>query len=180
MKGIIFKVLLEMVEDKFGYEMVDTIIEESKLPNDGAYTTVGTYPHTEIVTLVSNLSKHSNIEVAKLLEVFGEHAFSIFAEAYKQMFEGQNNAFKFLSSVEGTIHVEVLKLYPEAQLPTLVTSSMNNNKMVLIYKSTRAMSDFAKGLIVGCLKHFNEEASIEDLPLKEDQTEVQFTLTIKK
>lgn len=179
MKGIIFKEFLEMVEDKFGYEMVDTIIEESKLPNDGAYTSVGTYPHTEIVSLVSNLSKHSNIEGAKLLEVFGEHAFGIFSVAYKEMFKGHNNAFKFLSSVEGTIHVEVLKLYPEAELPTLVTSSMDNNKMVLLYKSTRAMSDFAKGLILGCLKYFNEKATIEDLPLKADQTEVQFTITLK-
>lgn len=179
MKGIIFKEFLDMVEDKFGYEMVDNIINDSNLPNDGAYTSVGTYPHTEIVTLVSNLSKYSKIGVPTLLEVFGEHAFGIFAKAYKSMFEGHDNAFRFLSTVEGTIHVDVLKLYPEAQLPTLVTTSMDNDQMVMVYKSTRAMSDFAKGLIIGCLKHFNEEAHIADLNLKEDQTEVQFTLTLK-
>ncbi|MFA9388905.1 MAG: heme NO-binding domain-containing protein [Prolixibacteraceae bacterium] len=178
MKGIIFKEFLIMVEDKFGYEMVDNIITDSKLPNDGAYTSVGTYPHTEIVALVSNLSKYSKISVPQLLGIYGEHAFGIFAIAYANMINQYHTAFEFLSHVEDTIHVEVLKLYPEAELPSLKTIEKNSNKMIMHYQSTRAMSDFAIGLMNGCLNHFKESATITKLPLKEDQTEVQFTLTI--
>ena len=36
MKGIVFTEFLEMVEEKYGYEVVDQIIEESKLPSGGA------------------------------------------------------------------------------------------------------------------------------------------------
>ena len=51
MKGIVFTEFLDLVEAKFGYEVVDHIIQESKLPNEGAYTGVGTYPHGEMVAL---------------------------------------------------------------------------------------------------------------------------------
>lgn len=178
MKGIIFKEFLDMVEQKFGYEMVDKIITDSNLPNDGAYTSVGTYPHAEMVALVGNLSKYSNISVPKLLETYGEHAFGIFVIAYAHLINIYPSAFEFLAHVEDTIHVEVLKLYPEAELPSLYTIEKSNNKMIMVYQSTRAMADFAIGLIKGCLLHFNEKAIIQKLPLKDDQTEVEFTLTI--
>lgn len=177
MKGIIFKEFLNMVEEKFGYTLVDQIIIDSNLPNDGAYTSVGTYPHTELVLLVKNLSKHTKIEVPKLLEIYGEHAFGIFAVNYKPWFIGHNSAFSFLASVENTIHVEVKKLYPEAQLPTLIVKNINAIQIELIYKSSRQMSDFALGLIKGCLNHFNEEAKIIQTIVIEDKSEVQFIIT---
>ena len=54
MKGIVFTEFLDMVEERFGYEVVDQIISESKLSTDGIYTSVGTYPHSEIVKLLMN------------------------------------------------------------------------------------------------------------------------------
>ena len=55
MKGIIFTEFLEMVEKEFSAETVDTIIDNSNLESGGSYTSVGTYPHIEMVELVSNL-----------------------------------------------------------------------------------------------------------------------------
>ena len=43
MKGIVFTEFLEMVEEKYGLEMVDDIIENANLQSHGAYTSVGTY-----------------------------------------------------------------------------------------------------------------------------------------
>ena len=179
MKGLIFNEFLEMVEEKFSYEMVDKIISSSNLPNDGAYTSVGTYPHAEMVALVTNLSKQTNILVPELLEIFGKHIFNIFTKSYSTFVNSYTNSFELLSHVEDTIHEEVLKLYPEAQLPSIVTEVRTDNEMSLIYKSSRAMSDLAKGLIYGCLNHFKEDGEITELPIKEDKTEVEFILTMK-
>lgn len=60
MKGVIFTSFLDMVEEKFNYETVDTIINNSDLPSGGAYTAIGTYSHKEIVTLVVELSNRIN------------------------------------------------------------------------------------------------------------------------
>jgi hypothetical protein len=179
MKGLIFNEFLEMVEEKFGYEMVDKIISGSNLPNDGAYTSVGTYPHSEMVSLVTNLSKHTKITVPALLENFGQYIFNVFKKNYSRYVECYSNTFELLSNVEDTIHVEVLKLYPEAKLPSIITNVQTDNKMRLLYKSSRGMSDLAKGLIYGCLNHFNEKGEIEEVQIKNDKTEVEFILTMK-
>jgi len=179
MKGLIFNEFLEMVDKMFGYEMVDRIINESDLPNNGAYTSVGTYPHSEMVSLVTNLSKHTKITVPELLETFGKYIFKIFTKSYSTFVNSYTNSFELLSHVEDTIHEEVLKLYPEAQLPSIITKIRTDNEMVLVYKSSRAMSDLAKGLIYGCLNHFNEDADIKELPIKEDKTEVEFIISMK-
>ena len=177
MKGLIFNEFLTMVEDKFGYEVVDQMIIDANIASQGAYTAVGTYPHAEMVSLVSSLSKNTKIPVPALLETYGEHALGIFAKNYERMFAGHTNAFSFLASVEHNIHVEVLKLYPEAELPSIISQEVTDKKIILTYHSSRKMADFAQGLIKGCLKHFNQKAHIEQKPLKDDLTEVEFTIT---
>ena len=57
MKGMIFTEFLEMVESKFGLETVDTTIENSDLPSEGIYTSVGTYDFNEMVSLIAGLSE---------------------------------------------------------------------------------------------------------------------------
>lgn len=177
MKGLIFTEFLDLVEEKFGAEVSDNIIENSNLPHGGAYTSVGTYPHEEIVALVVNLSKETKIDVPTLLDVFGEHIFGRFATGYSYMFEGIDDAFTFLEKIQNQIHVEVLKLYPEAQLPFIEVASKSDTEMVLIYSSERSMADLALGLIKGCLKHFDEEASVTSENIHEDKSKVKFIVT---
>ena len=52
MKGIVFSEFMDLVEEKFGWETIDELIESTNLPSGGSYTAVGTYPHSEIVSLV--------------------------------------------------------------------------------------------------------------------------------
>ena len=52
MKGVVFTEFLEMVEQKFGMEMVNALIENNELSTDGVYSAVGTYHHSEMVSLV--------------------------------------------------------------------------------------------------------------------------------
>ena len=75
MKGIVFTEFLELVEDKFGMEMVDEIIEASDLESEGVYTTIGTYNFSEMLQLLKQLSSRTNIAIDDLLLVYGEHFF---------------------------------------------------------------------------------------------------------
>ena len=117
MKGMVFTEFLEMVETKFSADMVDDIIDDANPVSGGAYTAVGTYHHQELVDMVVALSKRTEIPVPTLVKVFGEHVFGVFARSFPQFFEGVPDALTFLSGIEDIIHVEVLKLYPDAQLP---------------------------------------------------------------
>jgi hypothetical protein len=160
MKGVVFTEFLEMVEDAFSPDVADQIVEASDLPSGGVYTAVGTYDHTEIVTLVQNLSVETNLGIDELLHTFGKHLFGRFVEGYPGFFEGEQDAFKFLQSVEEYIHVEVKKLYPDAELPSVVANMETPDHLKIVYRSDRNMGDLAHGLIEGCIKHFNEPIEI--------------------
>jgi hypothetical protein len=53
MKGIIFTEFLELVENKYGLEMVDTLIQHSKLQSKGVYTSIGTYQFSEMLSFAT-------------------------------------------------------------------------------------------------------------------------------
>ena len=61
MKGIVFTEFLELVEDKFGLEMVDKIISEAQLESNGTYTTIGTYSFSEMLQLLQNLHLQNSL-----------------------------------------------------------------------------------------------------------------------
>lgn len=145
---------MEMVEARFSLDMVDDILEEAAPASGGAYTSVGTYPHEEMVALVVALSGRSGIAVHDLLRVFGEHLFGRFVKAYPAFFVDCRDALEFLSGIEDIIHSEVRKLYPDAELPRFVVECHEPGRLVLLYDSPRHFEDLAEGLILGCIAHF--------------------------
>jgi len=177
MKGIVFTEFLEMVEQTHSYDLVDELLNENELPSGGAYTSIGTYEHQEMVTLVVSLSKKTKTPVPDLLNAFGQYLFGTFEKGYPAFFKAAPNAFAFLESIENHIHVEVKKLYPDAQLPRFKTNRVANNTLEMIYYSDRSMADFALGLIEKTFDHYKESVSIEREDLVENGSEVKFTLT---
>ncbi|MEM1221785.1 MAG: heme NO-binding domain-containing protein [Verrucomicrobiota bacterium] len=175
MKGMVFTNFLDMVEEKFGIDFVDTIIEESAVPSSGAYTAVGTYPHTEMVALLQALEKAVSIPIPELLKVYGEHLFGKLAGGYPALLEGCHNSRELLNKLDGVIHVEVQKLYPDAELPRFKAIELPDGRLEMHYLSDRHMEDLAEGLLKGCLAHFKEDASIERDPM--DDGTVRFTIS---
>ncbi len=165
MLGIVFTEFFDMVDDVFGDEMLDDIIDTAALPNDGAYTSVGRYDHEEILRLVAALSEKTGTPVPELVKVFGEHLFGRFVLGYPDFFSDVDSSIEFLMRIEDHIHVEVKKLYPDANLPTFDHASEAPNHLTLVYASERPFADLAEGLIQGCSKHFGERLELkrEDL-----------------
>lgn len=176
MLGIVFTEFMEMVESKFGYEMVDKLITESKAESKGIYTAVGTYPHSEIVEHVVNLHKETGLEIPVLLRTFGQYLHGTFAKNYTAFFNDASNAFDFLESIENYIHVEVKKLYPDAELPSFSSERTSDQEMILYYSSDRRMGDFAFGLIEKTMEYYNEPAEVSMENMENDGSKVKFTI----
>ena len=161
MKGFVFTEFLEFVEERFDADRVDDIIELAAPPSEGAYTSVGTYDHREMLQLVGALSELSNIPVPELVQVFGTHLFGRLSIVYPKFMEGADSSFKFLQNVESYIHVEVRKLYPDADLPQFEFEFPGPGQMVLTYHSMRPFADLAQGMMEGCIANFGEKIVIE-------------------
>ena len=142
MKGIVFTEFLELVEQKFGLEMVDRIITQSNLESKGIYTAIGTYEFSEMLQLLQNLNDNTGIEINDLLRIYGEHFFSVLESNYSQLIERYSTPLEMLASVEKHIHVEVQKIYPDATLPTFDVISLEDKSLEMIYKSGKAMHHF--------------------------------------
>ena len=112
MKGIVLTEFLELVETKFGLEVVDKIISASKLESEGIYTSVGTYEFSEMLQLLQHLSAHTKISIDALLLVYAEHFFSVIESSYPGLLAIYKDPIEMISSIENHIHVEVRKIYP--------------------------------------------------------------------
>jgi len=159
MKGIVFTEFLELVENEFGLEVVQQIIDECELETAGVYTSVGTYSHKDMFKMVAKLSEIKGLPVPALLTVFGEYFFTTLKDKYP-VFVEKPNLFSFLNSIDQYIHPEVLKLYPDAELPRFDAEIKSDNEMMLNYMSSRKMSDLAIGLIKGAANHFKENVDV--------------------
>lgn len=177
MKGIVFTELIEMVEEDLGIDIADRMIEGAKAENNGAYTAVGTYDHAELIQLVISLSAETNLPVPVLVQSFGRHLFSRFAVLYPQFFEGITSAVQFLPLIETYIHVEVRKLYPDAELPSF-DCEQHNGVTELTYRSNRPFADLAEGLVRACVDHFDDQLDVQRTDLGEKNgMSALFTLT---
>jgi len=161
MKGIVFCEFLEMVESQDGIDMVDELIETSQVPSGGCYTAVGTYDHSELVSLLVAYSRHKNVAVPDLLKAFGKYLFARFVVLYPVFFENKKSAYDFLSHIDSYIHVEVRKLYPDAELPTFSHRIIDADRLELVYTSAKHLPDFAEGLMRGCIDHFGESIELQ-------------------
>ena len=177
MKGVVFTEFIEMVEDRFGLELADRIIEMSELASGGAYTSVGTYDHGEIIALLTRLSEETKLPAQDLLKAFGHYLFGRFVHGYPQLFESMDDAIHFLSQLEGIVHVEVRKLYPDAELPRFEHRLLEPRGLEILYSSPRPFGDLAEGLIRGCIEHFGNSLQVtrEEVP-SANETKIRFTV----
>ena len=176
MKGIVFTEFLEMVEEKFGLEVVDSIIEEADLPSNGIYTAIGTYEFNEMVSLITNLSSTVKIDADTLIYTFGHYLFTSLGKAHPEVIKSYTNPLGLLYSIEDHIHVHVQKIYPEAELPTFKILDKTDNSLSMVYSSSRGLYRLAHGLIEKCFEHYNSSAQVSFNLIKEDGTEVQFDI----
>jgi hypothetical protein len=174
MKGVVFCEFLQFVEVSHGADMVDDIIDAAGVV--GAYTAVGTYPHQEMVALSRALCAQTGIELPALLHAFGKHLASVFERGFSEYFARSETLFEFLASIDDHIHIEVRKLYPDAELPTFTVVAQEARQMTLDYHSPRHMEDLAAGLIEGTSQHFGTPVLVEQSALPDGGTRFRVSL----
>ncbi|GAB2658974.1 heme NO-binding domain-containing protein [Vibrio panuliri] len=178
MKGIIFTEFMDLVEDKFGLEVLDQILEHAN--DDGIYTAVGSYDHRDLVKLIIKLSEITQLPPETLQQVFGQSVFNnLYATLPDSASLGEcRNCFQFVRLVEDYIHIEVKKLYPEANPPKFEFISESETELVFDYKSARCMSHVCLGLVQGCADHFDEKLEVKMDQQSSDNSHVRFHLSL--
>ncbi len=160
MKGIVFVELLGMAEDMLGETVVDQVIEGCDLPSGGAYTAVGDYPCAELLELVRGFSEHTSVPEPELQRLFGRWMMDSFSRNYPRFFAQRTGSFDMLQAIEDEIHVEVRKIYPNAELPRFDLNLVDAKTLEMTYHSTRPLAHFCHGLVEACVERFGETANV--------------------
>jgi hypothetical protein len=177
MKGLVFTELFELVEEKWGFDFLDELIEDSSIENGGVFTQVADYPFSEMQKLVVTLSQKSGVPINDLLEVFGHYLFSKLAKLYPHTLD-ETNALDFISTVESHVHKDVRKLYPGVDLPSFELKEKGEKYIVIIYHSPKGLEALAKGLMLGCGEFFKQKLKITSQKLQDSPSIVEFRVEL--
>lgn len=167
MLGVILTGLYDLVEETFGLEVLDEMIVSSELADDGIYSGIGSYPHSDMVRLVQHLSLIVNIPAETLMRIYGAHLFEFLVKSHSHYLSMLTSSFDVFSHLDGMIHVTVAKLYPEAEVPSFSCEVIAKDTVRLSYHSDRPFASVAEGLIEGCGAYFGEQLIVTRDPEKE-------------
>jgi hypothetical protein len=160
MKGIVFNLLEEVVRAEYGEDTWDTLLDKAGL--DGAYTSLGGYPDTDMLQLVAAASAALNVPPVAVVKWFGVKAIPLLRARYPDYFVGHKDTRTFLMTLNSIIHPEVRKVYPGADVPVFEIETMVDERTMLMgYRSARQLCSLAEGFIEGSAAEFAEVASIE-------------------
>ncbi len=160
MKGAVFTIFQEMVEETFGFECWETLLQEANLPSGGIYTSADTYDDQEIIELVTALSNYTGTPVPDLVESFGGYLFPALAHSMPESMMNYSDLWSLLEAVDSVIHVEVGKLYPDAITPKLVVTEKTDQQLKMHYQSPRKLCLLAIGLIHKAAEKFGDTINI--------------------
>ncbi|MBX2850025.1 MAG: heme NO-binding domain-containing protein [Acidiferrobacterales bacterium] len=173
MLGVIFTSLIEMMEQEVGLEATEEVLDKAQVESGACYTAVGFYPPEELVSIVTHLSQQTGIPIPDLVQQFGFYLFDLLATSHPHAVEGKTSVIELLSQLDSHIHVEVKKLYPEANLPAFKTIEESDSHIKLLYISTNRLEPLAEGLIKGGADYFNENVVIRITPADEHSSYIE-------
>lgn len=167
MKGLVFTTFYDFCETAYGEDVLDEVVEAADLPGGGAYTSVGTYPFTEMVSLISALVKISSKPLNVTMEEFGVHCFASWVRYWPDQFTAKT-LFDVLADIDSFHEKQVRKLYPDAELPSFRVETRTAEELVLGYHSCKPLADLAVGVIKGAASHLGERVSLRHEPANDD------------
>jgi Haem-NO-binding len=156
-KGIVFNLMEEVVVRDHGEEIWERVLVVSGA--HGAYTSLGSYPDDEFMSLVAAASEMLGRGEQEVVRWFGREALPLLADRYPDFFEPHTSTKPFLLTLNRIIHPEVRKLYPGADVPNFEFGE-SNGSLTMSYSSGRRLCAFGEGLVEGAAAHYGETVEI--------------------
>ena len=147
MKGVLFNVIEEVVESAMSPDEWDDVIEAAGV--SGAYTSLGNYPDADLDAIVRAVGAAAGLSIDDTLRLAGRLGFERLAARAPSQLARCATWRDVLTTLDDIIHPEVLKAYPDAELPQFDVVSAGDD-ITMRYTSARRMCALADGLIVGC------------------------------
>jgi len=182
MKGEIFNLLEAFIVERFGDVAFERILERArgKLTTRETFVGPGTYPDQDFMTLFMAATREAGISAGVAQFEFGRFCFPrLMNKLPKDMIDRAASARDLLKSIHAVIHVEVRKIYRDAEPPNFTYAEPDEKTLVMTYRSRRGLFDLVEGLMTGCGEHYDCPIRIARrvLPSEGELAVCEFTLS---
>lgn len=172
MKGAIARCLSDLVQEKFGRDKWEKVLETSGLSPNTIFAVTADIPDDAVMKVVQNTCTVLGITPIQAADAFGEYWVNTYApKIYKSYYAGKTSARDMLLNMDN-VHKAVTQSIPNAHPPRFEYEWTNDKTLVMHYKSNRGLIDFLVGLIKGVGKYFKEDLRVRKLG--PDKVEVIF------
>ncbi len=183
MKGEIFNLLEDFIIQNMGVETYEDIHKECapSLQTKEPFVGPGTYPDSDFMEIFGAVLRKGQLVASSASRAFGRFCFPRLLARLPGYAEQCGDPKTFLRSIHDVVHVEVRKVYRDAEPPQFTYRDKGPDCLVMIYKSKRKLYDFFEGLIEGVSDYYRIPISISRTIVPKDDGEVcEFELTFGK
>ncbi len=160
MKGLVFNLLENQILADHGEHAWERILRDAGV--DDAYQTHADYPAEDLLLLLDAAEPYTRRGGREAQRWFGRRAFHQLAAEFHHLFKPHDSTVAFARAINDTIHPEVRKHYPGAEVPTFdVEEHPPGGDLRLRYESYRGLCSFAEGLIEGVGNLYGEKVTIQ-------------------
>lgn len=173
MKGTVVSSWMESCRKLYGNEVVNNALKNFNLSSDHIFTPFEDVEDKTARGLVDHIGNQMKKTTKEIWNTMGEENIKTFSKIYPGFFRHES-AYQFLKSMND-VHIIVMKRFRGAKPPLLDVVPISSHEILFTYRSKRGMIDYLIGLTNGVIKHFNENAKIEVLNQKEEETQLKLT-----
>ena len=155
MKGIVFNLLEGFISDNWGEDAYEEVLGMCPVHSRGPFVGPSTYPDSALMTMVAMACQKLGVTVPVAVHLFGKYCFPRLAGKFPLFLEGHTHPVSFLKIIDNVIHVEVKKLFKDAEPPRIIISDAGPGVVHLHYESKRKLCALATGLLEGCADYFH-------------------------
>ncbi|MBU0728156.1 MAG: heme NO-binding domain-containing protein [Proteobacteria bacterium] len=165
MKGIIFNLLEGFITDNYGEDEYEGVLSrcQLKMGDPGVIVGPGTYPDEDFMQIVAETARLLDNSVPDVFRAFGRYAIPKLVERYPRFFSPYSHPKDFLKTVDFIHHIEIVKLYKDAETPKFSAEDPFADTLVMKYSSARKLCYLVEGLIDGLADHYG-------VPIEHSQT----------
>jgi hypothetical protein len=160
MKGIVFNVLENFINENFGEKTWEDGVEKANL-QDEIFVSTKIYDDKKLIDIFTSIVSLKKLVAEEALILFGEFLFDTLSTKYAEILVQFDNPKDFLKGLDGIIHVEVRKMMMGSNPPQFLLKKDEEKEISLEYRSERQLCTLAKGLINGLNKKFGNTFTYE-------------------
>lgn len=154
MKGVVFRMLEEFVIREAGPESWESLLEGTPLQTTEPFVGPGTYPDADFFALVKGAAARLEVPMPTAVRAFGRFCLPRLMSAVPGLTDRYRTPKELLLALDGTIHVEVRKLWRDANPPRFACTDTGPGKLDMEYESSRGLCGFLEGLLDGTADRF--------------------------